>query len=276
MRKEDIFKIQINNMDLEKISKSGQCFRMNAIMGEEGAYSLIAFGKYLEMRKAKDGYIFTCSEKEWNDLWKEYFDCGTDYEKIYSLVDKEDDYMQSAVSFGKGIRILRQELFETTISFIISQQNNIPRIKKCVETICSRFGEEKYNLYEEKYYAFPTPERLADASEEELRSCNLGYRSRYIRKSARMIADGEVDLEALIHMDYENAKKELMKLCGVGIKVAECICLFALHHVDAFPIDTHIQSVLVNNYPKGFPFDKYKGYAGILQQYAFYYDIFSG
>ena len=88
-----------------------------------------------------------------------------------------------------------------------------------------------------------------------------------------MIAEGEVDMEALKGMDYESAKKELLKLCGVGIKVAECICLFALHHVDAFPIDTHIQSVLSKYYPQGFPFERYKGYAGILQQYAFYYDL---
>lgn len=270
-----MFKVQIEDMDINKISMSGQCFRMNRLEGEDEVYSLVAFGDYLEMRKEEGGYIFSCCEREWEERWKEYFDCETNYGKIYSLVDEKDVYMRSAVAFGKGIRILRQELYETIICFIISQQNNIPRIKKCVETICSRYGEEKINYRGKRYYAFPTPWQMAALTEEELRSCNLGYRSRYIRETAKVIAKGEVDMETLIHMDYESAKKELMKLRGVGVKVAECICLFALHHADAFPVDTHIQTVLKEYYPLGFPFEKYKGYAGILQQYAFYYDIYN-
>lgn len=266
-------KILIDNIDINKISRSGQCFRMEQIADKPGTYSLIAFGEYIEVIEIKDGIVLSCSEEEWENRWKDYFDCGTDYGKIYKMVDTSDHYMLSAVTYGKGIRILRQELFEIIITFIISQQNNISRIRKCVDTICSRFGEERYNFRGDKYFAFPTPQRLAESTVEELRTCNLGYRSRYIKESARMIVNGEVDIEALIHMDYESAGKELLKLCGVGIKVAECICLFALHHVDAFPIDTHIQAVLRQYYPQGFPFDKYKGYAGILQQYAFYFDL---
>lgn len=265
-------RIQMKDFDLEKISKSGQCFRMNKI--GENKYAVIALLEYLEMEEEADSILFSCSEEEWQGQWKAYFDCGTDYEKIYRCVDKEDSYMQTAISYGSGIRILRQELFETTISFIISQQNNIPRIKKCVEALCSRFGEEKFNFKGEKYYTFPTPERLARLEPEDLEECNLGYRSKYILKSAKMIVCGDVNWHGLITMTYEEAKKELMKLCGVGVKVAECICLFALHHVDAFPVDTHIQAVLVKYYPDGFPFERYKGYAGILQQYAFYYDIY--
>lgn len=274
-----MIKIQMEDFDLEKISKSGQCFRMNPVKanasgGGENKYALVAYGEYLEIEKNEDGFLFSCTQEEWEALWINYFDCGRDYRRIYKEVDKKDKYLQGAVAYGKGIRILKQEIFETTISFIISQQNNIRRIKKCVESLCENFGEEKYNFRGEKYYAFPTADRLAVLSLEELQGCNLGYRSRYILKTARMIAEGAIDLAELADMEYEEAKAELMKLCGVGVKVAECICLFALHHVDAFPVDTHIQAVLLNYYPEGFPFDRYKGYAGILQQYAFYYDIY--
>lgn len=112
-------------------------------------------------------------------------------------------------------------------------------------------------------------------SEEELRDCNLGYRSKYILKTAAAIANDVTYLERLSQLNYEDAKKELMKLYGVGNKVSECICLYALHHMDAFPVDTHIHKVLGNYYSGGFPFEKYKGYAGPLQQYAFYYDLFN-
>ena len=245
-----MIKIQMKEFDLEKTSRSGQCFRMNPVPGQEGRYALIAYGKYLEIEKGEDGFLFSCTQEEWEALWADYFDCGRDYRKIYKAVDKKDKYMQKAVTYGNGIRILKQEVFETTISFIISQQNNISRIKKCVESLCESFGEERYNYKGEKYYKFPTAERLARLSEQDLRGCNLGYRSRYILKSARMIAEGEINFAGLTGMTYEEARAELMKLCGVGIKVAECICLFALHHVDAFPVDTHIQTVLLKYYPE--------------------------
>lgn len=265
-------KVQMKDFDLDKISRSGQCFRMNKT--GENRYALIAYGAYLEMEQAKDGILLSCPEEEWEKQWRTYFDCGTDYGEIYRLVDEADSYMQRAVSYGSGIRILRQELFETTVSFIISQQNNIPRIRKCVEALCSRFGEERYNFRGEAYHTFPSPERLAELKAEDLAECGLGYRSKYIVKTAKMIAGDEINWKGLADMPYVEARAELMKLCGVGVKVAECVCLFALHHVDAFPIDTHIQAVLVKYYPSGFPFDRYKGCAGILQQYAFYYDIY--
>lgn len=270
----NMFKIQMKDFDLEKISKSGQCFRMNKAVGEDNRYTLIAYGNYLEIEHTEDSIFFSCTQEEWDELWVNYFDCGRDYEKICETVDKEDKYMKRAVEYGSGIRILRQEIFEIIISFIISQQNNIPRIKKCVESLCESFGEERYNFRGERYYAFPTAKRLAGVTLEELQNCNLGYRSRYILKTARMIVENEVNLAGLMDMSYEEAKVELMKLSGVGVKVAECICLFGLYHVEAFPIDTHIQAVLSENYPEGFPFDRYEGYAGILQQYAFYYDIY--
>nr|MBP9530565.1 DNA-3-methyladenine glycosylase 2 family protein [Blautia sp.] len=126
-----------------------------------------------------------------------------------------------------------------------------------------------------EYYAFPTVEALSQATEEELRGCGLGYRAKYIAVTARTIASGQISLEKIYDMRYPQAKKELMKLCGVGEKVAECICLFALHHMDAFPIDTHIRQVMDVHYKRGFPNRRYRGMRGIMQQYIFYYDLYS-
>lgn len=265
--------VWMDDFDIDKISRSGQCFRLKERAAEKG-YGLVAFGEYLEIEQEGRKLSFSCTEEEWESRWRDYFDCGTDYGRIYASIDEADAYMGKAVCFGSGIRILRQELFETIICFIISQQNNIARIRGCVESLCRLFGEKKYNFRGEEYYAFPTPERLAVLCREDLADCHLGYRDKYILKTSRMIASGEVDMEKLPHMCYGEAKKELMKLCGVGVKVAECICLFSLHHTDAFPIDTHIRAVLLKYYPGGFPLSRYEGYAGILQQYAFYYDLY--
>ena len=130
-----------------------------------------------------------------------------------------------------------------------------------------------YNKSEQVYNSIPTAERLATCTPEDLAPVRLGYRAKYICAAARQVASGEVDLEAIRHMDYARAKAELLRLTGVGIKVAECICLFALHHIDAFPVDTHIRQMLDAHYPKGFPLKRYKGFAGVMQQYAFYYEL---
>ena len=135
------------------------------------------------------------------------------------------------------------------VTFLISQQNNISRIRGCVERLCARYGEKRISGNGVEYYGFPGPEILAEATEQELRELGLGYRARYIAETARTIVQGEISLEKIYRMRYYNrAKNELMKLCGVGEKVADCICLFALHHIDAFPVDTHIRQVLDEHY----------------------------
>lgn len=270
--KETMYKIKVNNFDIKKICNSGQCFRMSEI--ETGIYAVVAFDSYIEISQREDELILTCTEEEFYNLWQEYLGLNDDYDSIESLI-KDDSYMKDAMEYGYGIRILKQDVWETLVSFIISQQNNIPRIKKSINILCERYGEKKINFRNQEFYTFPTPEALMSVSEEELRDCNLGYRSKYILKTAAAIANDVTYLERLSQLNYEDAKKELMKLYGVGIKVSECICLYALHHMDAFPVDTHIQNVLGNYYPGGFPFEKYKGYAGPLQQYAFYYDLFN-
>lgn len=266
-----MYTIKINDFQIEQIAQSGQCFRL--VPREEGVFSLVAGEHYIEISQNENEITFSGTKEEWEESWADYFDCGRDYGAIKASIDPKDRYLLNAAETGWGIRILKQDLWEMIITFIISQQNNIKRIRKCVETICERYGEKRINFRGEDYYLFPTAEALAAATVEELKECNLGYRGKYIQKTAQMIQNREVKLEELPAMTYEEAKAEVMKLCGVGIKVAECICLFGLHHVDAFPIDTHIQKVLERHYADGFPFERYQGYAGILQQYIFYYDL---
>lgn len=264
--------INSRNFSASQICQSGQCFRMTENR-EEHKYSLIAFGKYLEVYQEGDTISFDCTQEDFDNIWKYYFDMETDYDFIINSIDGNDSYLVSAANFGKGIRILRQDLWEMIISFIVSQQNNIKRIRKCINLLCEKYGEKRCTENGIEYYDFPTPEALANAALEDLYACNLGYRSRYIHATANSIFHREIDLEALYQMDYETAKQELLKLCGIGVKVADCICLFALHKTEAFPVDTHINQALAAQYPDGFPFDKYADYSGILQQYIFYYDL---
>lgn len=284
------------NFSIKQICDSGQCFRLRKLNGpghemgptkkEKGRlwkepkeaaeverYGLTAFGKFLEIEERQNEITFHCKEEEFERIWKGYFDLEEDYGKIIDLIDEEDDYLLRAAAFGSGVRILRQDLWEMIVSFIISQQNNIKRIRKCIDYLCERYGEKRKTESGMVYYDFPTPKVLCNASLEDLYACNLGYRSRYIHETAASIASGRVDLKALRTMTYEEAKAELMKLHGVGVKVAECICLFALHQTQAFPVDTHIHKVLAEQYPEGFPVKRYKGYEGTLQQYIFYYDL---
>ena len=131
----------------------------------------------------------------------------------------------------------------------------------------------KENFRKERYYAFPRPEILAGLAEDELKECNLGYRSKYVVRTARSVAEGEIDLEAVRDMGYKEAKAELLGLYGVGEKVADCICLFGLHHLEAFPMDTHILQAMEKHYRRGFPRRRYKGFEGVMQQYVFYWEL---
>lgn len=266
-----MIKIQNNHLSLPQICESGQCFRMEPLGMDR--YCLMAGNRYLEMEQKQQEISFDCGEEEFHIFWEGYFDLNTDYEAVIRSIDENDGYLKTAAAFGSGIRILRQDLWEMIISFIISQQNNIKRIRRCIHMLCERYGERLKSRSGKVYFAFPTPEALAAAGTDELYACNLGYRSRYIRESAGIIAQGIVDLEAVKQMKYETARSELMRLCGIGRKVADCICLFALHQTEAFPVDTHIMKVLDIYYPQGFPYGRYGSSSGIMQQYIFYYDL---
>lgn len=256
-----------------QILASGQCFRMEEV--KEGIWELVAGDRYLKIEETEKEHVFRfhCGEEELRDFWAPYFDLEGDYGAYKKRIDPADAYLVRAADFGRGIRILRQDLWEMIVTFIISQQNNIRRIRRIVQLLSETYGKKCVSGEGKGYDSFPGPGELARATEADLRACNLGYRSRYIRKTVEMVLGGEVDLKALEGMDYSAARAELMRLSGVGGKVADCICLFALHHLEAFPVDTHIKKVLDEQYPEGFPFERYAGFQGVLQQYIFYYDL---
>ena len=266
--------IEMDNFDLGQICRSGQCFRMDQI-GEK-RYRVIAGDKYLELTQERGIVNFFCPEEDFIFFWIRYFDLDHDYGEYISQINPRDKYLTAAAEMGSGIRILQQDLWEMIISFLISQQNNITRIKKCIETLSREFGIKKISSTGAEYYAFPTAQALASATEEQLRECNLGYRAKYVLDTARKVWQGDILLDSLYDMKYKAVRKELLGLYGVGEKVADCICLFGLHQLDAFPVDTHIRQALENHYKRGFPNRRYKGYRGVMQQYIFYYELMNG
>lgn len=263
--------IEMDNFDLGQICRSGQCFRMEQI--GENRYRVIAGDMYLELTQEKGIVNFFCPELDFVVFWIRYFDLDCDYGKYINRINPRDKYLKAAGEMGSGIRILQQDLWEVIISFLISQQNNITRIKKCIENICREFGEKKISSTGVEYYAFPTAQALAKATEEQLQKCNLGYRAKYVLDTARRVVFGDFDPDKLYDMKYQRARKELLQLYGVGEKVADCICLFGLHQLEAFPVDTHIRQVLEEHYKRGFPNRRYRDCKGVMQQYIFYYEL---
>lgn len=261
----------VHNFDFHQISRSGQCFRMSE--KENGRYAVIAGNHYLEVWQDREQCYFDCEDTEFEIFWKHYFDLEEDYENYIKQISTEDVYLKTAADFGNGIRILRQDLWEMIVSFLISQQNNITRIRQCIQNICEAYGKQQKNR-RGTYYSFPQPEILAALDEDDLKACNLGYRSKYVVRTAKSIVRHELDLEEISKMPYLMAREELLKLYGVGEKVADCICLFALHKLQAFPVDTHIRQAVEQHYKQGFPVDRYEGFQGVLQQYIFYYELY--
>ena len=253
-----MFTVEIDHMNLHQIANSGQCFRWQQI--NDNTYKIPAFGR--ELTISQDGNLFTlsCDENEWNNLWKNYFDVDTDtdYDEVENIImNSNDDFLKAAYQFGSGIRILRQDLWEVIVSFIISQNNNIPRIKKSIKKLCDEVDGR-----------FPEWHELINM---DFADKGLGYRDEYIRNAcyARATTFTDEDLES----DYENAKVQLMKIRGIGKKVCNCICLFSLHHLNAFPIDTHIRKIIDREYDGKMPEWAFGNYAGLFQQYIFYYGL---
>lgn len=262
----------IEHFSLEQICQSGQCFRMRR--KDDGRYVMITGDRYLEAEQQGSECIFCCEEREFEDFWKDYFDLEGDYGAYKSQINPRDSFLVEAACFGWGIRILRQDLWEMIVSFLISQQNHIGRIRRCIENICESYGEVRTTEWGETYYAFPTPEALARLDDDALKACNLGYRSKYVVRAAKSVLSGALELNTVSQMPYKKAREALMGLFGVGEKVADCVCLFALHQTDAFPIDTHISQALELHYKRGFPNRRYKGIRGVMQQYIFYYELY--
>ncbi len=258
------------NINIEKIAESGQCFRMTK--NSDGSYGLIHNGRYLRIltRDDKDAYEFICDKKTYEDVWRRYFDMDTDYGIIEDMADPEDDYLRNAIEYGRGIRILRQDAWEMLISFIISQRKSIPAIRTSIEKICRLCGT-RIEGEKEELYAFPTPQQIDALTEEELLTCSVGYRGKYIKAAAQAVVSKEIELEKINECDDMSLKDNLLRIYGVGEKVAGCIMLFGYHRLDAFPVDVWIKRAMDEQYPNGFPHHKYRGCSGIMQQYIFFY-----
>lgn len=258
---------EVSDFDPVKVFECGQCFRWNA--DEEGIYTGVAFDKVLKIWRDGDEICLKATYEEYERIWRNYFDMDTDYEKIRRLVSI-DEYMTEATQFGAGIRILRQNSWEALCSFIISQCNNIPRIKGIVERLCKGYGEE-IETQDGIYYSFPDVGRIAATSEEELAPVRAGFRAGYIINAARAIDSGELDLDSLKYKTDEEALSELKGIKGIGDKVASCVMLFGLYKIDAFPIDVWMKKTIKEHYDGRLSPCVFNGYAGIAQQYMFYH-----
>ncbi len=237
-----------------------------------------------------EDFFLSCTEEEWSDYWAHYFDCDTDYPALYASIPKNDAFVSAAAADSYGVRVLNQDLFEMIISFIISQQNRIPKIRKSIEALCERFGKP-FDFAGKTYYAFPTPEAIAACGPGGLAGLSLGYRERYIYESAlKFLSDDYIESPKFRTLPYSAAKEYLKSYCGIGEKVANCICLFALGYKDAFPIDVHIKDILHREYNVGDAdyrklsdsimtqaasdiFAYADGFKGILQQWIFAYEL---
>ncbi len=248
--------------DITKTFDCGQCFRFE---NENGVITGIAHGRKLCVREDEKYVILeNVSEDEFDSVWKTYFDLDRDYGGINSFLSRDSE-VKDCLNYAKGIRILRQDKWETLCSFIISQNNNIPRIKKIVSSLCTNFGAPT-----DGGFAFPDAKTVLDAGVDGLAVIRSGFRAKYIIDAAEKVVSGDVDLEKLAALSYDEAKEILMTIKGVGNKVADCVLLFGYGFFDAFPKDVWIKRVIQKYYGDGFDESVFKPYGGIAQQYLFY------
>lgn len=240
----------------------GQAFRWEK--RADGSFHSVIFKKSVDIVQTKSEIIFKNTDEElFKSLFVPYFDLERDYKKICDSFD--DEYLKGACERYYGIRILRQEPWEALCSFIISQNNNIPRIRGIISRLCESFGER----VGENDFAFPSAETLSRLSEEELSPLRAGFRSKYILDAAKKVFSGEVSLEKIETLELEQAREELKKIKGVGPKVAECTLLYGFGKIDAFPVDVWVKRIMSELYPSGLP-SCTNGVRGIAQQYLFH------
>lgn len=254
----------ITDLDLAQTLDCGQCFRWAE--QPDGTFSGVAFGKSVRVRMTGGALIIDGAEECDRGLWRRYFDLDCDYAAVRANLSSLHPVLKQAADYAAGIRILRQEPFEALCTFIISQNNNIPRIKGIVQRLCEGFGER----LPDGSFAFPTAERLCKLTADDLAPLRAGFRARYIIDAAKKVGSGEVDLALCETAGYDRARAELMKVVGVGVKVADCTLLFGMHRVDAFPMDVWMKRAMENLFPGTSPED-FGEYAGVAQQYIFHY-----
>jgi len=247
-----------NWLDLKKIAESGQCFCWRLI--GDGTYEVSSLGRKLAARQLSPDCIeASCDADEWRDIWSGYFDMGSDYAAYEASIDPDDEYLLAAANAAHGLRLLRQDFWETLVSFIVSQNNNIPRITGILNRLCVMCD------------GFPNPTQLAALSVDELTKCGVGYRAPYLIAAAIKYIDDKPET-FLSQYSYNEAKAYLMGYHGIGPKVADCVCLYGLGHREAFPRDVWVKRIEREHYDGCFPEFKYPECAGVLQLFMFWYE----
>lgn len=255
----------IKDLDLEQTLDCGQSFRWKK--QNDGSFKGVAYNKSVSMNMQGDTlYIDNATEEDFEKIWKNYLDLDLDYGKIRKDISKIHPVLKDAAKYAPGIRILQQEPYEALCTFIISQNNNIKRIKGIVERLCESFGEQ----LPDGEYTFPKAEVIAQLTEEDLSPLRAGFRNKYIIDGAKKVASGEVNLDICKTLPYEEARAELMKIKGVGVKVADCTLLFGMHRIEAFPVDVWMRRAMEKLFPD-MTAEDFGQYAGIAQQYIFHY-----
>lgn len=259
------------HFDLDKIFDCGQSFRFEK--GEDGVWEGVAYGRVLRASQDEEHVYLNCTKDEYEKLWRRYLCLDEDYDVINADIKEHFRYgvIDDAMKAGDGIRILRQEPWETLCSFIISQNNNIPRIKSLISAVCASYGE-KFTYDGKTYYAFPTPEALLSAGEEGLKALKTGFRAGYLISAAEHCVNGLDLCRIRDEYTYDEGLKELCGIKGVGPKVASCTLLFALDKTGAFPVDVWIKKTIDKYFGGSLDISSLGDYAGIAQQYLFYYE----
>ena len=273
----------IESFNIKHIFECGQCFRWN--IQEDGSYTGVFKNNVLNVKQEENTVTFSgICEGNIQDVCEEYFDLKTDYNQIKEKLSKIDEYLKNSITYGEGIRILNQELWETIISFIISANNNIPRIKGIIERMSTQYGN-KIIFKNKEYYTFPSIEQLSKASVEDLRKLGLGFRDKRIYETTKIFNEKKMTLEELKNENStEKLREKLLLLPGVGPKVADCIMLFSFKKYDVFPVDVWVRRVMNELYIKNedetkvtnkelqkLAKEKYDVLAGLAQQYLFYW-----
>ena len=257
--------VDVSNFDLEQTFNCGQCFRWNK--SESGSFVGVALNKKIELYRQNNSIIINnMSLPEFQNTWVHYFDLNTNYAEIKNQLCSLNSTLKSAAEFAPGIRILNQDPWESLCSFIISQNNNIPRIKLIIKRLCENFGSR----IDESFYSFPSHNVIASLSEQDLQPLKAGFRARYIIDAAKKVSSGAVCFNKLKSAHIDEARKTLLQITGVGPKVAECTLLYGLHRLDAFPMDVWMNRAMGVLFPGKKP-DFFGQYAGIAQQYIFHY-----
>ncbi|MBS6446364.1 MAG: DNA-3-methyladenine glycosylase 2 family protein [Clostridiales bacterium] len=265
----------VSSFNAEMTFECGQCFRFDK--SPNGGYEGVAYGRALRVLQPADGHVilYGSTLSDYETVWKGFLSLDEDYEAIQKDIcerfGRYGDTIYEAVRCASGIRLLRQEPWEALCSFILSQNNNIPRIKKIITALCRTLGEP-FSAMGETYYKFPTARAIADAGLSGLAPCRMGFRARYLLDAAEKCRNGETRLNALKDADIAQAEEALTAICGVGKKVAACTMLYGLHKTEAFPVDVWMRRVLDKYYPDGLDLATLGDYAGIAQQYLFYYE----